>query len=161
MSTGRDRAPRGGRERSQRQLRVGELVRHALVDVLARGDLRDPDLAGASITVTEVRASPDLRNATVFIMPLGGARMAETVDALNRAVPFLRRTIGKTLTMKYLPALGFVADTAFDQSQRIDDLLRSPSVSRDLGGTRPDDADDRDADNWDANDRDAGADDGT
>jgi ribosome-binding factor A len=137
MSTGRDHAPRGGRERSQRQLRVGELMRHALVDVLARGDLRDPALAGASITVTEVRISPDLRNATVFVMPLGGEKTAETVDALNRAAPFLRRMVGQAVTMKYLPTLGFVADTAFEQSRRIDDLLRSPAVSRDLAQARP------------------------
>lgn len=132
MSTGRGNAPRGGRERSQRQLRVGELIRHALVDVLSRGDLHDPELTGASITVTEVRVSPDLRNATVFVLPLGGAKTAETVAALKRATPFLRRMIGQEMTMKFLPALSFVADTAFEQSTRIDDLLRSPSVSRDL-----------------------------
>ena len=139
MSTGRDRAPRGGRERSQRQLRVGELIRHALVDALARDDLRDPGLADVSITVTEVRVSPDLRNATAFVMPLGGVKMEETVDALNRAAPFLRRMVGQAVTMRYLPALSFVADTAFEQSQRIDDLLRSPAVARDLDGPRSDD----------------------
>ena len=141
---GTEHAPRSGRERSQRQLRVGELVRHALVDIFARGDLRDPDLIGVSITVTEVRVSPDLRNATVFVMPLGGMKTAETVDALTRAAPFLRRMVGRAVTMKYLPALSFVTDKAFEQSARIDGLLRSASVSRDLVDSPSGDADSED-----------------
>jgi ribosome-binding factor A len=137
MVKGRAQAPRSGRERSQRQLRVGETIRHALVGILARGELRDPDLAGASITVTEVRVSPDLRNAAVFVMPLGGERTDEIVAALQRAAPFLRRQVGQSLTMKYLPELSFLADTAFDARERIDNLLRSPVVSRDLSGGDP------------------------
>jgi ribosome-binding factor A len=135
MVKGGNQAPRGGRERTQRQLRVGEVIRHALVEIFARGDLHDPDLLGASITVTEVRVSPDLRNATVFVMPLGGARTAEVVAALGRAAPFLRRLIGQSVTMRYLPVLSFLADTAFDEGARIDSLLRSPTVSRDLSPT--------------------------
>ncbi len=132
MGDAKNHSRRGRGERTQRQLRVGELIRHVLVGILARGDLRDPDLAGLSITVTEVRVSPDLRNAAVFVMPLGGARTAEVVTALGRAAPYLRRSIAQSVTMKYLPALSFVADTAFDQSARIDHILRSPDVSRDL-----------------------------
>ena len=134
MVRGRAQAPRGGRERSQRQLRVGETIRHALVEILARDELRDPDLVGASITVTEVRVSPDLRNASVFVLPLGGERTVEIVAALQRAAPFLRRQVGQALTMKYLPDLSFLADTAFDARERIDSLLRSPEVLRDISG---------------------------
>jgi ribosome-binding factor A len=142
MVRGRAQAPRSGRERSQRQLRVGELIRHALVDILARGELRDPDLAGASVTVTEVRVSPDLRNAAVFVLPLGGERTGEVVAALQRAAPFLRRLIASSVTMKYLPELSFLADTAFDARERIDSLLRSPAVSRDLPDGEPEEIDD-------------------
>ena len=132
MARRRSPAPRSGTTRSQRQLRVGELLRHVLVDILGRGELRDPDLAGASVTVTEVRVSPDLRNATAFVMPLGGNRTDEVVAALGRATPYLRRMIGQSLTMKHNPALSFVADRAFDEGARIESILRSPAVSRDL-----------------------------
>lgn len=132
MARSKGHSPRSGHQRTQRQLRVGEVVRHALVDSLARGDLRDPALVGVSVTVTEVRVSPDLRNATVFVMPLGGEQTDEVVEALDRAAPFLRHLIGQSMAMKYLPALSFVADTAFDQSSKIDDLLRSPRVAQDL-----------------------------
>jgi ribosome-binding factor A len=111
---------------------VGELLRHVLVDILGRGEIRDPDLAGASVTVTEVRVSPDLRNATAFVMPLGGRRTEEVVAALGRATPYLRRMIGQSLTLKHNPALSFVADQAFDEGARIESILRSPAVSRDL-----------------------------
>jgi ribosome-binding factor A len=132
MSQHRHAAPRGGRERSQRQLRIGELIRHALVDALTRGAVHDPGLAGSSVTVTEVRVSPDLRNATVFVLPLGGGGTDEALAALRRAAPYLRRLIGEAVTMKYLPSLSFQADTAFDQGQRLDSLLRSERVRRDL-----------------------------
>lgn len=132
MAKRKSQSPRSGAQRSQRQLRVGELLRHVLVETLGRGDLRDPDLAGASLTVTEVRVSPDLRNAAVFVMPLGGNRTDEVVAALGRAAPYLRRMIGRSVTMKYNPALTFIADRAFDEGSRIEGILRSPDVSRDL-----------------------------
>lgn len=124
---------RSGRERSQRQLRVGETLRHALVEALTRGEeLRDPDLVGVSLTVTEVRVSPDLGNATVFVMPLGGTDTDAVVIALNRAAPFLRRQLAGRVTLRHLPTLSFVADGAFDEGAHIADLLRSQSVRRDL-----------------------------
>ena len=141
MARSKKNAPRSGNQRTQRQLRVGEVIRHALVDSLARGDLRDPVLVGTSVTVTEVRVSPDLRNAAVFVMPLGGEKIEEVVAALGRAAPFLRHLISQSMTMKYLPALSFVADSAVDQSSKIDDLLRSPEVAQDLGEALPDDED--------------------
>lgn len=132
MARSKGQSPRSGQQRTQRQLRVGEVIRHALVESLARGDLRDPVLVGTSVTVTEVRVSPDLRNATVFIMPLGGENIEEVVAALGRAAPFLRHLVSQSMSMKHLPAFSFVADTAFDQSSKIDDLLRSPEVAQDL-----------------------------
>jgi ribosome-binding factor A len=123
--------PHGGGERSQRQLRVGEVIRHALVEALARGDLRDPVLQDVSITVTEVHVSPDLRNATAFVMPLGGEHGDEVVKALRRASGYLRRLVGQEkLTMKFLPHLSFELDTAFDHGARMDALLRE--VASDL-----------------------------
>jgi len=132
MAKRKRQSPRSGSLRTQRQLRVGELLRHVLVEVLGRGELRDPDLVGASVTVTEVRVSPDMRNAAVFVMPLGGSRTEEVVAALGRATPFLRRMIGQSVTMKYNPALKFLADQAFDEGSKIEGILRSPTVSRDL-----------------------------
>lgn len=117
----------------QRQLRVGEEVRHVLAAVLARGELRDPVLAGRSITVTQVRISADLRQATAFVMPLGGGQeSAEILEALNRAGPFLSHEVGRRLTIKYIPALRFELDTVFDEADRIASLLRNPRVARDL-----------------------------
>ncbi len=132
MAKRKSQSPRNGSVRTQRQLRVGELLRHVLVDILGRGELRDPDLVGASVTVTEVRVSPDLRNAAVFVMPLGGSRTEEVVAALGRAAPYLRRMIGQSVTMKYSPALSFLADQAFDEGSKIEGILRSATVSRDL-----------------------------
>ena len=132
MAKRKSQSPRNGSVRTQRQLRVGELLRHVLVDILGRGELRDPDLVGASVTVTEVRVSPDLRNAAVFVMPLGGSRTEEVVAALGRAAPYLRRMIGQSVTMKYSPALSFLADHAFDEGSKIEGILRSATVSRDL-----------------------------
>jgi ribosome-binding factor A len=117
----------------QRQLRVGEELRHVLAGVLARGGLRDPVLAGRSITISQIRVSPDLRRATAFAMPLGGTvEAAELLEALNRAAPWLSHEVGRRITLKYTPALRFELDTVFDEAQRIDALLRSPSVARDL-----------------------------
>ena len=121
-----------------RQLRVGEEIRHCLADVLARGDLRDPALRGRVITVSEVRIGPDLRNATVFVMPLGGEEVIEVMDALGRAAPFLRGQISRQIRLKFSPRLSFQYDSVFDEAARVDDLLRSPAVARDL---KPDPAD--------------------
>lgn len=117
---------------SQRMLRVGELVRHALAGVFTREEIEDEALAGAVITVPEVRMSPDLRIATAYIMPLGGERAAEIVAALNRHQRFVRGQIAPDLDLKYAPEVRFVVDTTFDEYGRIDALLRSERVQRDL-----------------------------
>jgi len=117
---------------SQRQLRAGELIRHALVEILQREDLREPGLAGVSITVTEVRPSPDLRQATVFCLPLGGGHESEDVTALNHAAPHLRGLLGKRIDMKFTPSLKFLVDKSFAEARRIDELLARPEVKRDL-----------------------------
>lgn len=117
---------------SQRQLRAGELVRHALADILRREHLREPALAGVSVTISEVRASPDLKYATVFCLPLGGGQEAEVVDALNHAANYLRGILGREVEMKFTPTLKFVADTSFAEARRIDELLSRPEVARDL-----------------------------
>ena len=123
---------RRGRSPSQRQLRVGEEIRHSLADLLQRGDLRDPDLQGEVITVTEVRISPDLTNATAFVTPLGGERQEEVLAALRRAAPFLRSQVAKAVRLRQVPRLSFELDTSFDYAQRIDRLLHSSAVARDL-----------------------------
>ncbi len=130
------RAERGP---SQRQLRVGEELRHALAWILERGEVRDPDLKGVSVTVTEVRVSPDLRNATVFVLPLGGGETEAVVTGLTRARPFLRRRVANAVRLKFVPDITFRADTSFDEARRIDTLLRDPAVSRDLGEDRAED----------------------
>lgn len=117
---------------SQRQLRVGEELRHALAHLLERGEVRDPGLANAPVTVTEVRVSPDLRNATAFIMPLGGGDGAGAVEALMRARGFLRRRIAETVRLKIMPAFAFRLDASFDEAGHIEALLRRPEVARDL-----------------------------
>ena len=119
-------------ERTQRQLRVGELIRHSLVENLTRGVLRDPDLAGVSITVSEVRISPDLRNATAFVMPLGGKDSKKILAALKRAAPYLRRLVGSKVKMRYTPNLNFVEDSTFDEGEKITALLRSSKISADI-----------------------------
>ena len=117
---------------SQRQLRVGELLRHALSDILRRGDVRDPDLAGAAITVTEVRVSPDLKHATAFVMPLGGAKLADVLAGLGRSAGYLRRELAKEVRLRHAPELHFSADTSFEHASRINELLHRPEVERDL-----------------------------
>ena len=117
---------------SQRQLRVGEEIRHAMSAILARGDLRDPALQDVSLTVSEVRASPDLKNATCFVIPLGGGDASEIVAALKRAGPFLRGQLGREVRLRYVPRLSFQADRSFDEASRIDSVLRRPDVARDL-----------------------------
>ncbi|CAK0770918.1 ribosome-binding factor A [uncultured Gammaproteobacteria bacterium] len=129
----------GSQGRSQRQLRVGEELRHALAALLQRGDFRDPDLVGLAntVTVTEVRISPDLRNATAFVVPLGGGGTKEVLVALRRAAPFLRGQVGKALRLRMVPMLSFEPDTSFDQAGRIEQLLHLPEVERDLGSAQP------------------------
>ena len=117
---------------SQRQLRAGELLRHALVEILQRDSLREPALQGVSITISEVRASPDLKNATVFAAPLGGRDQDEIIAALNRAAPQLRGLLGKKIDMKFTPALKFLPDETFDEARKIDALLSRPDVAKDL-----------------------------
>ena len=123
---------RTGRSPSQRQLRVGEELRHALASLLQRGGFRDPELRDLNVTVTEVRVNPDLKNATAFVTPLGGGQLEETVAALRRAAPFFRAQIARTVRLRYVPRLTFEADTSFDYAERIDRLLQDPDVRRDL-----------------------------
>ena len=117
---------------SQRQLRVGELIRRTLSEVLARGDLFDPDLSGRSITVSEVRATPDLRHATVYVLPLGGIDTDKVIAALERNRGELRRAVTRGMTLKYSPELRFAADTSFDRMDATRRLLADPSVRRDV-----------------------------
>lgn len=123
---------RGHKPPSQRQLRVGEELRHAVAAVIERGDFRDPDLQGRAITVTEVRVSPDLRAATVFVVPLGGGEVASILAGLKRAKAYLRHEIARAVDLRTVPDLWFQADTSFDEASRIDRLLNSPQVRRDL-----------------------------
>ncbi len=113
----------------QRQLRVGEELRHILAEVLGREELRDPVMQGVSVTVSEVRVSPDLRRATAFVMPLGGGDVGEIIAALNRAAAFLRGRMSRMVNLKYAPSLVFEADTAFDEAGKIDALLRQARLS--------------------------------
>ncbi len=117
---------------SQRQLRVGEELRHALAWIIERGEIRDPDFAGVPITVTEVRVSPDLRQALVFVVALGGGREDALVASLDRASGFLRRRVGETVRLRYVPGLSFRIDRSFDAADRIERVLRDPRVARDL-----------------------------
>ncbi len=117
---------------SQRQLRVSEVIRRALSDILARGELHDPELADASITVGEVRMSPDLRHATAFVLPLGGVNTPVVLKALARNRVEIRRLVTKQIDLKYSPELSFEPDRTFDQMDRTRELLDSPEVRRDL-----------------------------
>ncbi len=117
---------------TQRQLKAGELIRRALAEIIAREHLRDPDLTGISVTISEVRASPDLKHAIVFAAPLGGGDADKVIAALNRAKSFLRGRLGKEMEMKSTPALRFVSDTTFDTAKDMQELLARPEVKRDL-----------------------------
>ncbi len=118
---------------SQRQLQAGELIRRALVDILTREELRDPDLKGVSITISEVQASPDLQHARVYAAPLGGVGDTEKVVAgLNRCSRFLRGKLGRELTMRSTPALHFEADATFQTATDMQILMSHPSITRDL-----------------------------
>jgi len=125
---------------TQRQLRAGELIRHALVEILREADINDPDLTGVSVTVTEVRMSPDLRNATVFVEPLGGGHAPEVVKALNRHAKFLRGRLGHSIDMKFTPALKFLHDESFDEAARMSRLFQDPRVAQDLAPQPPSDS---------------------
>ena len=124
----RDNAPGG----SQRQLRVGELIRHAVSEMLTRGDVHDPVLEGHLVTVPEVRMSPDLRLATIYVMPLGGKDIEAVIEALERNKRFLRGEIAHHVNLKFAPDIRFRADERFDEAERIEKLLRTPAVQRDL-----------------------------
>jgi len=117
---------------SQRQLRVGEVIRRALAEILQRGEVHDPDLARVSVTVAEVKVSPDLRHATAFVLPLGGVNTAEVVRALGRNRAEIRRLVTDRIDLRFSPELSFQADTRFDQMDRTREVLRSPDVRRDL-----------------------------
>jgi ribosome-binding factor A len=122
----------GAKGPSQRQLRVGELVRKELSDIFTRGELSAPELEGVIVTVPEVRMTPDLRVATCLVMPLGGGDGEKVEKVLSRSAKYLRGQVSRRLTLKYMPDLRFVLDTRFDDDDRIDSLLHSPDVARDL-----------------------------
>lgn len=129
---------------SQRQLRVGEMLRHALSDVLRRGELRDPDLAQVSVTITQVKPSPDMRYATIFCEPLGGKNAKTVVAALNRHKGFLRGEMGRLIALKFTPELRFLEDESFAEAEKIETLLRSSRVARDLSTPKAADMPDED-----------------
>ena len=117
---------------SQRQLRVGELVRHAIADMLARGEVHDSVIEGHLITVPEVRMSPDLKLATIYVMPMGGRDASEVVAAFEKHKKFLRAEIAHRINLKFAPDIRFRKDDRFAEAERIDKLLRSPEIARDL-----------------------------
>ena len=117
---------------SQRQLRVGELIRHELSAMLSRGDVHDPVIEAHMITVPEVRMSPDLRLATIYIMPLGGRDEEDVIAALERHKRFVRGEIARRVNLKFAPEIRFRIDERFDEAERIEKLLRTPDVQRDL-----------------------------
>jgi ribosome-binding factor A len=121
---------------SQRQLRVGELIRHELADMLSRGEIHDPIIEAHMITVPEVRMSADLRVATVYVMPLGGRDEAAVLDALDRHKRYVRGEISRRVDLKFAPEIRFRIDERFDEAERIEKLLRTPEVQRDLGGEK-------------------------
>src|SRR5580658_1855437 len=147
----RHRSPRGGASSrhtsrdagpSQRMLRVGEALRHALAEVLYRNEIRDPDLEGVSVTITQVKPSPDMRFATVYCEPLGGGNAKPIIAALNRHKGFLRGEMGQRIAIKFTPDLRFVEDQSFAEAQKIETILKSPEVQRDLATSHDEDRDD-------------------
>ncbi len=117
---------------SQRQLRVGELIRHAFAEMLSRGDIQDDVIASHVITVPEVRMSPDLRLATIYVMPLGGKDVKPVLDALDRNKKFIRGEIAREINLKFAPDIRFMKDESFEEAERIDRLLASEKVRQDL-----------------------------
>jgi ribosome-binding factor A len=130
-----------GQGPSQRQLRAGELVRHALAEILARGEVHDPVIDTHLITVPEVRMTADLRLATIYVMPLGGHDEAQVLSALDRNKRYLRGEIARRVNMKFAPDIRFRIDERFEEAARIEKLLRSPDVARDLGPAKRGDDD--------------------
>ena len=128
----RDQASGG----SQRQLRVGELIRHEFADMLARGEVHDPVIEAHMITVPEVRMTADLHLATIYIMPLGGRDEQEVLDALERNKRYVRGEIARRVNLKFAPEIRFRIDERFDEAERIEKLLRTPVVQRDLRGEK-------------------------
>lgn len=128
----RDRDHASAAGPSQRALRVGELIRHAISEMLTRGDIHDPVLEGHLITVPEVRMTADLRLATIYVMPLGGHDIDAVLGALDRNKRYLRGEIAHRVNLKFAPEIRFRADERFDEAERIEKLLRSPAVQRDL-----------------------------
>src|SRR5439155_17649578 len=122
---------------SQRQLRVGELIRHALADMLTRGEVHDPTIQSHLITVPEVRMTGDLRLATIYVMPLGGRDVDAVLDALEQNKRYLRGEIAHRVNLKFAPEIRFRVDERFEEAERIEKLLRTPAVQRDL--SKPDD----------------------
>ncbi|MGH6865886.1 MAG: 30S ribosome-binding factor RbfA [Methyloceanibacter sp.] len=121
-----------GKAPSQRQLKVGELIRHALAEIFSRGDVVDEVIARHSLTVPEVRMTPDLKLATAYVLPLGGGESEEVIAHLEKHKRFLRGEVAKRISLKFMPELRFRTDTSFETSARIDELLASPQVARDL-----------------------------
>lgn len=125
----RERSVRQDGAPSQRQLRVGEVLRKALVEIFERVQLRDPDIAGVSITVSEVSASPNLKSAVVYVMPLGGKAREPVIAGLSRAAPFLRGQIARRVKLRHVPRLMFSIDTAFDASAHMNSILHSLEIT--------------------------------
>ncbi len=125
---------KSGRAPSQRQLRVGEVIRHALAEILQRGDVHDPVFEGSVITVPEVRMAPDLKCATVYVMPLGGKGSEAILEAFDRNKKYLRGEVARRVNLRAAPDLRFRIDSSFEEGARVDAVLRSPEVTRDLGG---------------------------
>lgn len=138
---------------SQRQLRVSELIRHAISDILVRGELRDPTLDGVVITIPEIRMSPDLKIAEIFVMPLGGAKQDKIVTALTDNRKRFRGLLAKRINLKYMPDVRFHLDNRFDEADKIDVLLNSPRVKQDLERPSDEDLDDSALGHQDLQDR--------
>ncbi len=130
-----------GGEPSQRMLRVAELIRHAMADMLSRGDINDPVLEKQVVTIPTVRMSPDLKLATIFVMPLGGGDLKPVIEALEKHRKFLRGEIAHRVNLKFAPDVRFKIDESFENSAKIDALLRRPEVQRDLGQKAEDERD--------------------
>ena len=121
-----------GGNSGQRHLRVGEEIRHILADIFLRGECRSPALFDVTVTITEVRVAPDMKNATAFFMPLAGQNKEELLDALKNASPEIRHLVSKRIKLRHTPRIFFALDESFDQAQHIENLLRKPEVARDL-----------------------------
>src|SRR5690242_21963984 len=132
MARDHHRAPASGP--SQRALRAGEVIRHAIADILSRGEVHDPVIQGHVITVPEVRMSPDLKLATIYVMPLGGRDEKAVVEALERNKRYLRGEIAHRVNLKFAPEIRFRLDERFDEAERIEKLLHTERVQRDLKG---------------------------